>query len=354
MSRVQAVNSPSSGPQVMGSPVRNDPFQDDLRASINLAYPQKSILTPLLTEITSAKYLKRWKAGMTHASISPIQANNLEQQEFIGDKVLGVAVAGAVNRILTTATPEESTNAQVYFGSATTQAKYFDQFRLGKLLSISEYAYNEDGTLDDSIRSDVFEAFVGNIYVMIKEIKAPAAMIAIEALAEDIVRGANLKIATKPSIFALVQQYRRKRNGMMYQAQARVVGNEITLVGVNLDDSTQQPIRIGTLKNTETAVLEVPELMNTKGFRGKSNVLKLDQELVQQVLELTGYAGIELKRSGSHSRTVKSGTRYKEFFLYTLFGVTASGQYEPLLSGWHQSITAAQLLEQYLSEYSGE
>jgi ribonuclease-3 len=107
------------------------------------------------------------ECALTHASVrggKPVRADN-ERLEFVGDRVLGLAIAGFLNEAFPTA--KEGELARRYNGLVRGEAcaRIGRALDIGSKLVLSEAEATSGGRDKDTILADAVEAILGAIYI---------------------------------------------------------------------------------------------------------------------------------------------------------------------------------------------
>jgi ribonuclease-3 len=107
------------------------------------------------------------KRALTHASVrqSSVQRRNNERLEFLGDRVLGLAVAELLSELYPNAS--EGTLARLYnrLVRGGTCAEIAREFNLGAFLVLSESEAGSGGREKATILADACEALLGAIFL---------------------------------------------------------------------------------------------------------------------------------------------------------------------------------------------
>lgn len=105
------------------------------------------------------------ETALTHSSASDTKSQNYERLEFLGDRVLGLAIAGALYKKF----PDEAEGDLAKRHAALVQKKALYKvaqgLELGNFLSLSDNESETGGRKKETILADVVESLFGAIYL---------------------------------------------------------------------------------------------------------------------------------------------------------------------------------------------
>ncbi len=103
------------------------------------------------------------KTALTHSSVG--QATNYERLEFLGDRVLGLAVAEVLYNKFPNEPEGDMAKRLAALVQGTMLAQVAKEINLGRFIEFSEAERDAGGAENENILADVMEAIIGALYL---------------------------------------------------------------------------------------------------------------------------------------------------------------------------------------------
>ncbi|MGH1378644.1 MAG: ribonuclease III [Alphaproteobacteria bacterium] len=103
------------------------------------------------------------QVALTHSSTG--KDENYERLEFLGDRVLGLAIASLLFKKFPNENEGDLAKRLAFLVQGETLAKLSSQIRLGDFIMFSDAERDAGGAKNDHILADVFESVIGALYL---------------------------------------------------------------------------------------------------------------------------------------------------------------------------------------------
>ena len=122
--------------------------------------PSKELQEKIEYSFTDATLLQ---TALTHSSTG--QDENYERLEFLGDRVLGLAIASLLFKKFPNENEGDLAKRLAFLVQGETLAKLSSQISLGDYIMFSDAERDAGGAQNDHILADVFESVIGALYL---------------------------------------------------------------------------------------------------------------------------------------------------------------------------------------------